>query len=100
MNTAASRFFAANGVVTSNDLMGFMGSFFNSLIARILTLGGVYLTIKDQRFSRILEKLPGMLLEINKIKEVLHYKEIYGILNSIEDYSTGEFLEGNSLDGI
>lgn len=71
-----------------------MGSFLGSLLAGVLTLGGVYLTIKEQRFSQLLDRFPKMLIKIDKLHTLLHSPEIYGLLDSKEE------LNGSIMDGL
>ncbi|PID23395.1 hypothetical protein [Sporosarcina sp. P7] len=79
MSIESPKILAPNGVVTSNDWIGFMGSFIGSLIAGVLTLGGVYLTIKEQRVESMIEKFPKKLQQLDNIYEFFNSEEIGNI---------------------
>lgn len=89
MNTTAPEIFAAKGVVKSNDWIGFMGSFLGSLIAGILTLGGVYLTIKEQRVESTIEKFPHRLRHLDKLYDYFNLDRNRKIQKNYDDGMNG-----------
>lgn len=62
-------FLSPNGVSTNNEWIGFYGGFLGSLLGGLLTLGGVMLTIKEQRIKSIIENYPLKMRNLDKIND-------------------------------
>ena len=89
------KFFAANGVETNNVWIGFfssyLGSILGGLFGGLLTLGGVWLTIEDQKRREAINIYPEKRLKGDEVLEGLSR------IDSFEGFLSDENMKIGSL---
>lgn len=95
-STSSTGYFYPNGIAESNDWLGFFANYAGGIVGGIvggmLTLGGVYLTIREQRIEKQIDEYPKKKMACKNLEKALSVvnNEAIKILNnrSYDDYSS------------